>query len=344
MKSLYNKIAVLLSALLMFGCADNSFEEYPLDNNFPLQLVLDAEEGAALPDAEDVEIEIKFADILPAQELPKTQIDLDYSIVDLEGNMIDHVEVDKIVYEVELDDCVYERELSFDAAADGLSGTIHIITDPDLGTVPESFEIVLSLPGDEDTEGEFKIEFSNLQSSTNLLLGNPNVFQFEVLDNDVAGEWELEITSAEEFESFKSIFGPINPDLAGLGFEEITGKIKAEFEFEEVNLVIELTETEEVTSCEDGETETELVNKEIEIEFEYEAEDGEIALEGSHPIINDDGLMETELDFIIEGEYDQDNDGEITYRFLSVVDEDNFSDGEELFRDNEGITFTFKQD
>lgn len=344
MKNFNIKSLLLLFSSLMLSCADNSFEEYPLDDDFPLQLVLDAEEGAALPDAEDIDVEFQLADFLPGKKLPNSTIALDFNITDVEGDMVGYVEIDKIIYEVEDDDCIFERELSFDTTDDGLHGTIHIVPDPDLKSIPESFEIIFLLPGLENTEGGFKVEFSNLQSSENILLGNPSVFQYEVLDNDVAGEWELELTSSAEFESFKEVFGVVSPDLLELDFEEITGKVKAEFEFEEMKFVVELAETEEVSTCEDGENEIEIVNKEIEIECDYDAEDGDLELEGSHPVINSAGLVEAELDFIVEGEYSNDSEEAITFHFFSVVDEDNFAEGEELFKKNEGVSFTFERD
>jgi len=345
MKKYSYKTLLVVLGVIGFGCADNDLDQEPLDDNFPFQLVLDAEEGADLADAEDYSVEMKFADYLPSLELPNTSITLDYSISDLEGDMVGHVVIDKIVYEVELDDCVYERELDFTAEGDGLSGVITLAPDADLGTVPEEFEIVFTLPGTEDAEGSFKVEFSNLQSSANLLLGFPQVFEYEVLDNDVAGEWEMELSTEEAFENFKAVFGSLNNELENISFDEITGKVVASFEFEEMKFEIELKETEEVTTCEDGEEETEIENKIIEIEAEYDAEDGEIEWEGSHEIINGNGLVEDELDFIIEGAYELNEvDGTVVFNFLTVIDEDNFEEGEELFKSDDGVSFTFIKD
>jgi hypothetical protein len=329
----------------LLSCADNSLEETPNDGNFPFQLLLDAEEGADLADAEDYSVEIKFADYLPDATLPKSAITLGYTLSDLEGDMIGNVTIDKIVYEVEMDDCIYERELNFTKDTDGLSGTITLSPDADLNTVPSSFEIVFTLPGEDATKGSFKFELTDLTSNENVVLGSPRVFEYEVLDNDVAGEWEFEITSEEDLESFKSIFGHLNADLEKLTLGDITGKVKAEFEFEEMKFEIELSQEEEITSCENGETETEVENKVIEIEADYNAEDGEIELEGSHVIVNDEGIEEKELDFIVEGEYEINEDDEtLTFVFMKVVDEDNFKDGEELYSSKDGVTITFKKD
>lgn len=344
MKNNIAKFFLLISLSSVLGCADNSFDEYPMDDNFPLQLVLDSEEGADLPDAEDASVEIQLADFLPGSKLPATPISLNYTITDLEGDMVGNVLLDKVVYEVEMDDCMYEREFDFQSGGDGLTGTIYIVPDAELGSIPESFEVIFTLPGLDETEGQFKVIFSNLQSSENIILGFPREFKYEVLDNDVAGEWETEIASNDAFENFKAIFGPINSELQELSFEDITGKVKAEFEFEEMKFILELTETSEIVSCEDGETETEIVNKEIEIEVEYDADEGEIEFEGSHLIANDEGLVEDELDFIIEATYMLNDDESATITFFSVVDEDHFSEGEELFRSEPGFSFTFEKD
>lgn len=343
-KHLYT-LATAVTLTAFISCADNSLDEKPDDNNFPLQLLLDADEGADLADAEDYSIEIKFADYLPDAVLPQSNITIDYTITNLEDDMVGNIAIDKIVYEVEKDDCTYVREISFTVNNDGLSGTITLSRDEDLKAVPSAFEVILTLPGENETKGSFKFELSNLKSSENVILGSPNVFEYEVLDNDAAGEWELEFSSEEEFEAFKSIFAPLNADLEKVNFADITGKVKAEFGFEEMKFEIELAEEEEVTKCEDGEAETETENKVIEIEAEYEAEDGELTLEGSHVIVNDDGIEEDELDFIIESEYEINEDDEtITIHFLKVIDEDHFKEGDELFSNSDGLRFTFKKD
>jgi hypothetical protein len=338
------KLLLLIAAASMLGCADNSFDEYPLADNFPFQLVLDSEQGADLADAEDFDIEFKLADYLPGNKVPNTSVALNYAIVDLEGDMIGNVGIDKIKYEVEIDECIYERELDFESAADGLSGTINIVPDLDLGSIPESFEIILTLPAKENTEGAFKVVFSGLHSLENIELGFPNVFEYEVLDNDVAGEWETEITSVDDFENFKAIFGTVNFQLQQLSFEDITGKIKAEFEFEEMKFTVELKETAEAVTCEDGEMETEIINKEIEIEADYDAEDGVIDFEGSHLVVNEDGNIENELDFLVEASYTVNDDESLDLSFFSIVDEENFAEGEELFREENGFTFNFRKD
>lgn len=341
MKNILNKIIILTIAVFGMQCADNTLDVKPLDDNFPFQLVMDTDEGADLPDAEDYGLEIKFADYLPDLQLPNAPILLDYTIADLEDDMVGQVSIDKIIYEVEVDDCVFERELEFTDNGDG-TGVISISPDTDSGTVPASFEIVFALPGLDNTEGSFSFALSNLQTTSNILLGSPYEFEYEVLDNDASGEWELTFSSEEEFETFKEVFGSLNPELENLSFADITGNVKAEFEFEEMKFEIELIETEEVTTCEDGETETEIENKVIEIESGYDAEDNEIEFEGSHEVVNDDGIVEDELDFIVEGSYEADDDY-LILTFLRVIDENHYESGDELFSNEDGISFTFSK-
>lgn len=322
------------------ACADNSLEKEPRDDNFPWQLVLDTDAGAALPEAEDYAVEVKFADYLPAKVLPNSPITVSYRITDLQEDFINATAIDKVIYEVEIDDCTYERELEFTTTGDNeITGTILLQPDNDLKTLPESFEIVFTLPALENTSGGFVFEITGVTGAEEVIAGSPQVFEYEVLSNDVAGEWEFELSTPESFEAWKEIFAPLSPELDGISFEDITGKVSAEFEFEEMKWVIELVETEEITTCEDGETETEVENKVIEIEAEYEAEEGELVFEGSHILLGDDGEPEGELDFIMEATYELTELNTVKITFLKVIDEDQYKEGEELFVNESGYTF-----
>ncbi|MEQ8473018.1 MAG: hypothetical protein RIC35_17620 [Marinoscillum sp.] len=310
-------IIYLLTVALLTACAFDEPDTQINDTNFPLRLQI-AEEGADLADAEDYDIEISFADYLGA--LPSTEIMLTYEI-EGEGDFAGAA-IDEIIYEFEEDDCVFEREIAFTA------NTITIPVDPDLGTVPEEFEVVVNFGLPEDTEaedGEFKFIISNIATSANVVFSDANEFEYGILDNDVAGEWVLEINESD-FERFKEVFGSVSADLAELSFLDITGEIKFEFEFEEMKIEIELNEQEEVTECENGEIKTDTENLVIEIEADYDAEDGELALEGSY--YNEDG---EEVDFIVEAEYSIDDDGDLTITFMSTIDEDHYEVGDELF-------------
>lgn len=330
------QILIAASIITLASCVDNELEVTPNDNNFPFQLILGSDEGGDLADAEDYGLEITFADYLG--DLPSETITLTYEI-EGEDSFENVVTIDKVVYEVEIDDCVYERELDFDAIAK----TITIINDEDLGSLPEAFEVVFLLPGVDDTEGAFEFKITDLQSTNeNIIVGEPSAFEYEVLDNDVAGEWVWELTSEDDLESFKTVFGNISPELADLAFEDILEDdgvriIRVQFEYGEMKFEIELTEEE--TVCEEGESETE--NKQLEIEAEYEAEDGELILEGSRIILNDDdGEIEDELDFRVIAIYEiNEEDESITITFQKIIDEDNYEDGDELFATSSVFTF-----
>lgn len=314
--------------LLLGACALDEPEVKVEDNDFPFRLLID-ELGAGLPDAEDYGIEVAFADYL--DDLPNQEITLTYELSGT-GDFATAA-VDKITYEYEDNDCVFVRELAF------TTNTLTIPVDPDMGTVPESFEIMVLInsSGADATNGEFSLEITALESSEDILLSEANVFEYGILDNDLAGEWILSLEKEADFIAFQEVLGTISSDLSGLSFDDITGVVKVEFGFEELKIEMELVEKEEVVVCEDGAIETEVEHLIIEIEAEYDAEDGELTLEGSHV----DETGET-LDFIIETKYELGIDDNTTINITSIIDEDHFESGEELFSDD--ISFTLTKD
>lgn len=326
------KIHIILFALCFtaLSCAENDLAVSPLNKNFPIRLLLDAEEGGDLPDAEDYGLEVAFADFVG--DLPNETVTVDYVLSDLTDDMIGAVSIDAIVYEVDDE----EFELDFTAAANGLTGTI-TLNDPTTGEIPESFEIIFILPGEEDVifaEGSFTFTLQNLQANgANITLGDQTQFEYEVLDHELAGTWTLSLDDAGDLANFQEVFASISADLADLSFEDVKAgesiEVTWEFEYAEANITLTYinTDNEEI---------------EMEIEGEYDFEDGELVLEGSHLIIGDDGEVEDELDFILEAGYEEDG-SEITITFLKLIDEDNYADGEELFV-SEGISFTFEKD
>jgi hypothetical protein len=329
-KTACKNIAVLAAGLfLATACVDNQLDTKPKSTNYPFRLVLDAEEGGDLADAEEYGLEIKFADFIG--DLPDETVTVDYEIADLSGDMIGSVRIDKIMFENDDE----EVELDFTASEDGLTGTITLNLPDD--ELPESFEVVFLLPGVEEefyAEGGFTFTLSNLQAGkANMILGTPLEFEYEVLDHELAGSWEYEIESEEELNSFKEIFGSLNHELEALEFSDVLEgesiEVEIEFEFEEANITI--------TYVNDAEDEIE-----IEIEGEYDFEEGELELEGSHLIVDENGVIEDELDFIVEAEY-QLGEGLVAIKFLKVIDEDNFEDGEELFLSESGAEVIFEK-
>jgi len=315
------------------GCNFNDLEVVPNDSNFPFQLVLETDEGGDLPDAEDYGLEITFADYVG--RLPNVPITITYELTGSD-DFAGEVDIDKVVYEVEVDDCTFERELIVNKNL----RTITLAPDADLGTIPETIEVVFELPGNDNTEGGFEFSIVSLQAGTaNVTISQPNRFEYEVFDAEVAGDWELAFDNENEFEEFKSVFGTISAGLAKIRFAETGGAVALSFEFAEAQFEIELNE--EAEFCEEGEVETE--NQTIEIEAEYGAEDNELELEGSHEIIGRDGEIENELDFMVEAEYAVSEDGEtLTVTVIRIIDEENFSAGEELFKGRK--VFVFKKD
>lgn len=313
----------------MASCVDNDLDVYPKDADFPFRLILDTDKGGDLADAEDYGLEIKFADFIG--DLPSgATVTVDYEISDLTDDMIGAVEIDAIVYEIDDD----EFELEFTPSGDGLTGTI-TLNDPTTNEIPEAFEVVFKLPGEEEVfyaSGSFKFSLSNLQSSSQaIVLGTPYEFEYEVVDHELAGSWEFEIDNEDDFDSFKEVFAPISYDLDQLDYADVLDgvlEIEMEFGFEEVKIVIVYLDL-------DGE------EVGIEVEGEYDFEDGELEIEGSHEIYGDDGELEDELDFIIESGFGIDGD-ELTVTFLKIIDEDNYEEGEELFVGDQA--FVFEQD
>src|SRR5688572_20926770 len=192
----YSSYLLLSFVLTVAGCADNELAVEPNDKAFPLRLILDTDEGGDLADAEDYGLEVAFADFIG--DLPEGTITVDYEISDLTDDMVGAVEIDEIVYEV--DDT--EFELNFTPSADGLTGTI-TLNDPVTGELPEEFEIVFKLPGEKGVffaEGGFKFSLSNVQADgSNVILGSPYEFEYEVLDHELAGSWVVEYDNADDF-------------------------------------------------------------------------------------------------------------------------------------------------
>jgi hypothetical protein len=324
-----NKVICISLAAFAFSCADNNLERNIEDDTFNFQLITDEEEGGDLASAEDYGVEITFADYIG--ELPSSAFTLTYSLSG--DDDFENVEIDKVVYEVETDDCTFERELDFNPT----TKTIQVVVDQDLGTIPESFEVVVVLPGTDGAEGTFEFKIESVSNNEQVVIGFPNTFEYEVLSEDESGEWIYQFDNEADFNRFKETWNLIFPELGEVSYADIAGEVVLEFGFKTIQLEIELNETEEV--CEDGETDAE--NLTLELEADYEIEDGEIKIEGSYFVFGDDGEIEDELDYIIEGIVEF-GEGSITLVIEKIIDQDNFADGEELFSGE--VAFIFFRD
>jgi len=317
----FSKIYVLLALLVGVACTDSEPEIEINDTNFPFRLQFGNKEGADLPDAEDYDVEIEFADFLG--DLPSDKIVLTYSLSG-EGDFAG-IAIDEVAYEYEDEnlECVFIREASFDG------NTITIPVDADLGTVPEKIEIVLTfnLTGDEATEGTIEFEITDLTTNADVLFNAISTFEYEILDNDLAGEWVF-VFNESSYDEFVAVLGIVSTDLVELDKATINEDMEmvVEFEFEEMKFEIETTETE--SKCEDGETEDSEIA--VEIEANYEAEDGEFEFEGEY--VNEDGEA---LDYLMTGEYTIDEEtGNLTLTITKIINED----GDVIFDDTYALT------
>jgi len=352
MKTLY-KIFIPIFLLTAFtACVEQDFVE-PKDGEEDslFVLLLDANEGGTYESETDYKLEIKFEDYIG--ELPDDEIVLIYQLTDASGFDIgdgdNQLNIKEVIYEI--DDC-NEGELAY--TFNSGEGTISITPDAEIG-MPESFEVVFNLPfntviedGEEEEEAifnddieneerpSFSFEVTGISSSNERIQFSPiTTFEFELLDDEtITTEWVLDISDEAVFNVFKEAFSPVSAELSELVYEEIS-EIKFEFEYEEMAIKIELVEEEE-DECEAGEFEA----IEVEIEAEFEAEDGELVLEGSYFVFNeDDGEPEEELDFILEAGYSISVQNEtLIIQINSLIDEDNY--GEEAFYRNENGAYS----
>jgi len=357
MKSIYYTLSIALSALLLLSaCNDEAPDVVPLDNDFPLRLELDADEGGTFAGETDYKIEIKFADFLG--DLPSENVTLNYQLKDLAGFTLgegdDQLHVKEVVFEI--DDCT-EGEFAATFSPDG-SGTITF--NP---ADAEKFEVVLSLPFEtviEDGEEEevalndddvlnsddrgFVFEITDISSTSGILFNQVREHEFALLDDEqVPGKYKLDITDEAVFTSFQELFAPFSPDLAALQFTDILEDdgervIEFEFDFEEVKMEIETNEME-ANECDPSELEA----VKVEVEGEYKAEDGELEIEGKYEEFEDDGEPKGEIDFIVTADFSLSEDTEtLTITFTSAIDEDNFAPGEEHFTGS--LTFALSKD
>ena len=329
MKSIYILISLGLMTML-HGCALHEPEITANDADFPYRLEFDETEGGDLADAEDFGIEIKFADYLG--DLPTSAIELSF-VLQGEGDFA-NVSVDEVLYVYEEDDCEFEREIT-------VSGnTLILPVDPDLGTVPEEFEVVIAfnLPADEATDGGFTFQITGISGAEGVLFNTADTFEYALLGHAAAGAWELEFSTEAEFLAFQETFGLLSADLAELSFTDITGSMAVEFDFAEVKFEIELVETEEVESCEDGEVAVETENLMVEIEAEYDLDDEDFVIEFEGDYFNEDA---EELGFIAEARYSIDEvTGQLVLEFTKIIGEDNYEEGDELFVGSLTLTLT----
>jgi len=323
MKNIY--IYILLISSVFVACDEQDPDVEPQDDSFPFRIVLDTDEGADLPDAEDYGLDVGLADFLG--EAPSQPVTLTYEFSDLEDDFVGAVEIDEIVYKVEIDDCEFERSIDF------TGNQINIPVDDELGSIPVEFEIVFALPGLDNTEGGFAFTITDIQTSSDILLNEAATFEYEVLDSELAGDWLITL-SEDEYAQFQEFFSLVNEEILDVDYSDFAdGEVAVEFAFEEMKFEIELLEEEEV--CEDGVTELEALTVEVEFEWDADEDEGEIEFEGERTF-DEDGIT-AEADVVVEAEYTINGD-QLELTFTKLIDEDNYEEGEELFAGSRSFT------
>ncbi|MGF1637416.1 MAG: hypothetical protein ACFCUU_10105 [Cyclobacteriaceae bacterium] len=329
-------IPVLLLTVFFFACSrENEDLILPLSlENFPQIILFDDEEGGELEDSDELKVSIILAERYDptGEELEgvivplTTDYTLRFEITDVEGiaSLSNYVIGLEAYYEI--DDCTTSLD-------EGVDILLSYNINTGIGEVrfPAGVEeIILEFELDEDylnddelnEERGFVIELSGVNEVEGIRVFN-QPFEFTVLDDEaIFGSYSFDFEDAEAFESFKALFGLVNPAIADLSPDDID-EIEWSFEFDELKIEIVLKETESVEEC--GEIEDE--NLVIEIEADYEElttddTEGEIEVEGSVEMENGSEedfvysgtfkINGSTLEITLVGEFDGDETEEIT--------------------------------
>lgn len=329
------KINLVITSLFLFaGCYEQELKPVT-EENFPLQVLLDLNAGGTYESEDSYGLEVTFdggvdevedengnviAGSPEGTRGPYSQdLTINFAIEDLEGLQLgDDLSIEEVVYNI--DECT-EGSADFTLNQDG-TGSF---------TIPGGIEVVevvfslneANLDNDQsnDDEKTFSFSLTGIQGDPqDVLLNINNTFEYSVLDDEsVYNEWILDHQDPDLLADFLSTFSPVLEDLEALTAEEID-EIKFEFGYEEVTILIVLTETEMVEEC----GETEEVNVELEIEGKFEVEEGEIEMvlenedgdEFSYSGDYEIGSGPLMMSMSIEGE---DEDGEIIAEEKTII-------------------------
>lgn len=326
------KLIYTLLAVVMITACDKKNDDlvYPL-KDFPQVIKFDDEGDGDLEDEDHFSFVLTLNDRMdptggePAGKVvPLSQnVTVEFEILEFEGfdNLADYVKGWKAFYEI--DDCTDSDDLPMEFDLSTGKGTVQFPAGVE--EIEVEFETDDSFFDDDMmNEGErtITVDLKNVQGSNSVVVNSGTSFKYEVLDDEtVHGDWELDASDAGQFEAFKSLFGLVNEDIAGLNADDVD-KIEISIEYNEVTVVVELKETEMVEEC----GETEEVNKTIEIETEIEelelnTTEGDIETVGE--VETDDSVKEfvysgsytvtgNQLELTLTGEYDDNESDEIT--------------------------------
>jgi hypothetical protein len=324
----------MLSAALCISACDKEKDDVvmPLGaDEFPQVIRFDDEGAGELEDEDKFSFELTLNDRvdpdggeLGGKVVPlANDVTVSFEVDEFEGfaRLSDYLVDVSAFYEV--DDCTTQDvDVQFDANTG--KGTVKF--PKGVEAVEIEFETEPGLFDDDElnTEDRKIVFILTGVSGDETVTYNPAVsFEYEVLDDEgIHGEWELDPKNAAQFAAFKQLFGLISEDVRNLDAADVESIVMS-IEYDEVQVEIELVETETITEC--GDTET--VNKVIEIEADIEELDTQIltgAIEFAEEIEQDDTTLKEfvykgdytivgkQLTLVLEGEYDDDTVGPVT--------------------------------
>ena len=339
MKFVYSNIFLWALIILVAAC-DRKNENLVmplLGDAFPQIILLDDAGDGELEDEDSFSFVITLAErvdpsgkALDGKIVPLTaDVTVHFEISDFEGfsNLSDYILGAEAFYEI--DDCTTSADmgLDLDLIFDSATGKGSVTFPAGVEEIEIEFETDEDLFDDDvlNTESRgLEIRLTDVDAdSQNVVANTANTFEYKVLDDEaIYGEYELDVTNAEQFKRYIRLFGLVNPEIAGLSVDDVE-EIIVEFKYDEFSTVIVLKETMEEDDC----GEIEIVNREIEIEGDYEelddnALEGEVEFEGEVELEN--GIEEEftykgsfriingRLELTLQGEFDGEETEEIT--------------------------------
>ncbi len=333
MKTMFNKIAPLFLILALAACdrKNDDLVDPRKPEDFPLVIVLSDEGDGDLEDNDEIGINLEILPLWDAATRsvdgkvtpPKTDVTVSFKVIDPKGfsNLSDYITGGKALYEI--DDCTTSEDenINLNFTWDAAAGTGSFRWPAGVAEVEVVFEVKDDFFDDAALSSEdrgFTFQITSVQGAGDAVKVNTDLsFEYQVLDEEgVFGSWELDASDSVVFADFLALFTPLNKDLEGLTADKVD-KIEISFEYDKMEVKVELVETEE-DECDP----TEQVPLEIEIEGDY--------------AIDLDDLFNTLMaDLELEGSFEDDNDNEVEF-VLKGKFEINMADPSEMTLTLEG--------
>ncbi|KYP16574.1 hypothetical protein [Flavihumibacter sp. CACIAM 22H1] len=309
---------LLLSSLLLLGSigCDKKNKELILPlttDKFPQVIKFADDKTGELENSDEFSITLTLTDrvdpegaaaggkIIPLQ----ADVRVFFTVAAKDGidQLADFIKGGTAVYEI--DDCTnsadqgIDLQFQFDAAT-GLGSVIFPKGVEEIELVFEVEDTYLNdaLLNEEERAIEFKL-VSLEASAENVVVNTALSVQVEFLDEEgIHGTWELDLENQANFAAFKALFGLVNEEIAALELSMVE-KVEIEIELDEVNLTVELKETELAEEC----GETAEVHKRIELELEIEELDYLVAAGNLEAIGELEGTDNSLLEYLLRGNY-----------------------------------------